>query len=166
MRVLRVFAASSAALAAAAAMAAAAGAQNLSTTLTVTGFPVVVSSPGGADFLNGFIQTSPVSYQVAATTGPASQSRSATVSISCTLPCPLSGAMSLASLSWRRGDQPGWTPLTTSAAVVEQRSMVRGGMNDPWGNTLLFRFLLDWEADTPGTAAAFAVMLTLTVTAP
>jgi hypothetical protein len=143
----------------------AARAQSLSTSLTVSGFPLAVA-PTGADFLGGYAQTSAAGFEVATTSGPANQARSTTVEIRCALPCPTSGTKALSSLSWRRGDQGAWAQLTTSDVVVEQRSVTRGGLNDPWGNTLLFRFSLAWAADAPGTVSTYEIVLTLTVTAP
>ena len=72
----------------------------------------------------------------------------------------------MASLQWRRSDLGAWASITTSDAVVEQRWMVMNLFNDPWANTILFRFLLDWTTDRPGTSGSFNLVMTLTVTAP
>lgn len=140
-------------------------AQNLSTTLTVTGFPLSVA-PTGGDFASGSVDTSPVSFEVEASAGPANASRTTILSIRCALPCPVTGTKPVSSLYWRRSDQGGWTQLTTGDAEVEQRAVVRNGMNNPWGNSLLFRFLLSWAGDPAGTTGSYEVVLTLTVTAP
>lgn len=145
---------------------AASRAQPVRTTLTVSGFPTAVAAPTGTDFLNGSIQSAPITFTVDATNGPALTTRTATVSIRCALPCPNSGPKTLASLQWRRGDLGTWNGLTTSDVVVESRSMTINVSNDPWANTILFRFLLNWTTDAPGSTSVFRVTMTLTVTSP
>jgi hypothetical protein len=142
-------------------------AQAQRTRLFVTGFPVSFPTPTGADFANGFIvSATATTFSVDAQTGTRSQ-RTATVSIRCALPCPTNGGPKpLATLKWRRADLSTWNTLTTSDVQVEQRAMVRQGQNDPWSNQIFWRFDLDWGADQPGSATAFNVVFTLTVTVP
>jgi hypothetical protein len=141
-------------------------AQAVLTSLTISGLPIVMPAPTGTDFVNGSIQSSPVTYVVDATSGPAFSIRNTSLSIRCALPCPTSGSKAMASLQWRRGDLGTWTSITTTDALVEQRWMVMGFFNDPWTNTILFRFLLNWTTDPPGSGGVFNVVVTLTVTAP
>ena len=117
-------------------------AQAVRTDLTVTGFPITLAAPTGSDYLSGSIVSSPVTFTVDATNGPAMTSRTAAVSIRCSLPCPTSGTKTLASLQWRRGDLGTWNQITTSDVLVEQRSMVINLSNDPWANTILFRLTM------------------------
>jgi hypothetical protein len=153
-------------LAALAATPCAGAGQSIATSLAISGFPITLTSPTGADFLSGQVQSAGVTFEVDATAGPANQARTATVALRCQLPCPTSGSKALAALQWRRADLGTWTSLTTSDVVVEQRSMSHNGLNDPWGNTLFFRFLLDWLSDPAGTSGSFELVVTLTVTAP
>jgi hypothetical protein len=144
----------------------AAPAQAVMTRLTVSGLPMVMPAPTGTDFVNGSIESAPISYLVEAIGGPVFSPRSTSVSIRCALPCPTSGTKAMASLQWRRGDLGAWSPISTGDVLVEQRWMVMDLFNDPWTNTILFRFLLDWSTDPPGSSGEFNLVLTLTVVAP
>jgi hypothetical protein len=137
-----------------------------STSITVAGFPLVFPTPTGADFVAGFIQsTSGTPYTVDATLGAAGQ-RTTIVSVRCSAPCPAIGSKPLASLQWSRQDLGTWQTLTTTDAFVEQRVVVFNGSNDPWSNTLNWRFLLNWTGDPPGGQSRFNIRFTLTVTVP
>jgi hypothetical protein len=136
------------------------------TTLALTGFPVAFTTPTGADFVTGSIQSATATtYTVDATSGATSQ-RTTTVSVRCRTPCPASGAKALSTLQWRRADLGAWTTLTTTDVFVEQRAVFRNGANDPWSNSVLWRFLLGWTTDPPMASTRFNVVFTLTVTAP
>ena len=137
-----------------------------STTLTVVGFPLAFPTPTGAHFVAGFIQSATsTTFTVNATLGVLTQ-RTTIVSVRCGTPCPAAGTKSLASLQWSRQDLGTWQSLTTTDAFVEQRVVFINGLNDPWSNTLNWRFLLDWTGDPPAANTRFNIRFTLTVTVP
>jgi hypothetical protein len=136
-----------------------------STTIAVVGFPLAFPTPTGGDFVAGFIQSAGTTFTVDATTGTTAQ-RTTIVSVRCNAPCPATGPKSLATLQWSRQDLGTWQTLTTTDAFVEQRFVFRNGTNDPWSNTLNWRFLLDWTGDPPGALTRFDIRFTLTVTVP
>ncbi len=149
-----------------AALAAPMGAAAQQTTLALTGFPVAFTTPTGADFVSGSIQSATTTtYTVNATSGSTAQ-RTTVVSVRCRTPCPASGAKALSTLQWRGADLGTWTTLTTTNVFVEQRAVFRNGANDPWSNSVLWRFLLDWTTDPPMASTRFNVRFTLTVTVP
>ena len=144
-----------------------ASAQNWRTRLTVTGHPLVSANPTGAEFEAGFVVLGATLYTVETQTGVNGATRTATLSLSCQLPCPASGATPLAGLAWRRADLPNaWTQLTTSNVAVEQRVMTRGTINDSWSNSLEWRLPLGWLTHPPGVQTSFNIILTLTVVVP
>ena len=136
------------------------------TTLSVAGFPLLFPTPTGADFVAGFIQSGTgTTFTVNATLGVLTQ-RTTIVSVRCGTPCPATGTKPLASLQWSRQDLGTWQTLTTTDAFVEQRVVFRNALNDPWSNTLNWRFLLDWTGDPPSANTRFNIRFTLTVTVP
>jgi hypothetical protein len=137
------------------------------TILTITGFPLAFPSPTGADFFAGSITAAGlVTYTVDASTGTTGQ-RTATISIRCNAPCPqVVGPKALATLQWSRTDLGTWNTLTTTDTQVEQRAVFKGGLNDPFSNSIAWRFLLGWLTDPPGAATSFRILFTLTVTVP
>jgi hypothetical protein len=141
------------------------------TKMSITGFPLTFAAPTGADFEAGSITSATgVTFTVDATTGATTQ-RTATVAIRCGAPCPTTGTKSLSHLSWRRADLSTWNVLTTTDTQIETRLMYRGqplpASNDPWSNTLYFKFLLNWLTDPPSaTANSYNIIFTLTVTVP
>ena len=135
------------------------------TFLTIDGFPVNITTTG-ADFVAGHHDAAtPTSFVVDAWLGTTAL-REATVSLRCGSPCPSSGTKSISSIQWRRADLGTWNTLTTSNVVVEQRNMARGGVNDPWGNDIYWRFTLNWLADAPGVTGVYNIIFTLTLAAP
>jgi hypothetical protein len=148
-----------------------ASAQSLQTALDVTGFPLTFSTPTIDDFDAGFIASpTPVTFTINAVSGTSGQ-RTATVSIRCSAPCPTQGTKSMSTLRWARVDLMAWQTLQTSDAIIESRAMFKGspppGSNDPWSNSIIFQFLLDWGTDLPSaTVNRFDIVMTLTVTAP
>ena len=137
------------------------------TNLTVTGFPVAFPVPSGTDFAAlSITSASSITFSVATVSGKGQ--RTTTVSIRCGTPCPTTGTKSVSSLQWRRSDVAnGWTTLTTSDAAVETRVVQTGTTNDPWSNSLFFRFNLSWTGDAPSaTANSYNIIMTLTVTVP
>jgi len=135
--------------------------------LNVTGFPIAFPTPTGADFAAGYIESSTVTtFTVDAQTGPPSLLRTVTVSVRCRTPCPATGSKAAGTLQWRRADQATWHTLTTANSPIESRPMQRNTLNDPWSNSIVWRFLLDWQTDAPGPASRFDIVFTLTVTSP
>jgi len=133
--------------------------------LTLSQTPNKFPAPAVADYIAGFIANpTGILYTVNVTGGPASQSRTTTVSIRSSS-ASLGGGKALSDLEWRRSDLVTWNPMTTSDATVESRQARRNGTNDPWSNTLFLRMLLSWTTDAPATYTA-GLVVTLTVTSP
>jgi hypothetical protein len=142
-----------------------AGAQN--TVLTVTGFPLSVTSTTGADFETGSVSLGTTSFSVNATTNAGFATRTTTVSVRCSAGnCPNTGTLSLTGLQWRRVDQATWNQLTTTVAAVETRQITFNGANDPWGNSIEWRYLLSWTANPPTAMTRFRIRFQLTTTSP
>jgi hypothetical protein len=95
-------------------------------------------------------------------TAPAGPLRTTTVLIRATS-ASLGAGKILGDLEWRRSDLVTWNNVTTTDVQVEQRTMIKNVLNDPWGNTIFFRMLLDWTKDAPATYTANYV-ITLTQT--
>ena len=68
-------------------------------------------------------------------------------------------------LQWRRSDLATWNSITQTDAQVEQRIVIRNGLNDPWSNTIFFRMSLNWTTDSPATYTA-NYQITLSQTVP
>ena len=135
------------------------------TRIQLTGFPITFTAPTGADFDAGFIQAATAgTFTVEARQGP--ETRTTIVSIRCSAPCPSTGTKALSTLQWRRSDLGTWNTLTTTDTQVEQRVIVPNGSNDPWTNSIQWRFLLSWMGDPPSATANFNIIFTLTVTVP
>jgi hypothetical protein len=136
------------------------------TFLYVTGLPLTVTSTTAADFEAGAVQLGALTFTVDLTANnPAFSPRSTTVELRC-FACPAVGTLDPAGLEWRRGDLGTWTPITATFAFVEQRIAFWNGADDPWSNTIHFRYLLDWATSLAGPAAEFQLELQLTVAAP
>ena len=135
------------------------------TRITTTGFPITFSAPTGADFEAGFIvAATTATFSVEARSG--TEVRTTTVSIRCAAPCPSTGTKALSTLQWSRVDLGTWNTLTTADAQIEQRVITPNVTNDPWSNSLAWRFLLSWTGDPPSAASNFNIIITLTVTVP
>ncbi|SRR4051812_32027275 len=138
-------------------------AQNPKTDLTLGGGTVTFPAPTATDYINGYVYSaSGVTFILDATTG--NQSHTTTVLIRATS-ANLGGSKALADLEWRRSDLASWNTITSTNVQVEQRVMVRGGLNDPWNNTVFFRMKLSWTGDPPATYAA-NYQITLSQTVP
>jgi len=134
--------------------------------LTVTGLPLTFPSPTGGDFAAGYIESAtPTTFSVNAATGP-NGTRRTYVYVRCGTPCALAGSQPVGTLQWRRSDQSTWNSLTTTNTLVEWRTVRRNSVNDPWGNSIVWRYLLDWDADLPGAMSRYNVVFTVTVTTP
>lgn len=138
------------------------------TAISITGLPVTIANISAADFDAGFRVLGTATFTVDATSNnPAFSPRNTTVAVRCFSPCPATGTLAPTGLQWRRGDLGTWIPLTTTLALVETRTVTFGGANDPWSNTIQFRYVLDWATTAPTTApTTFNVELELTVAAP
>ncbi len=137
------------------------------TVLTTAGWPISAASTTGGDFESGAVSIGTTSFTVDATVNNTGYTnRTTTVEILCLAPCPSSGTLPLTGLQWRRDDQVTWTTLTTVFVLVETRSLVFGGLNDPWSRSILWRYTLDWTTRPPTAATAFPVQFRMTVTAP
>jgi hypothetical protein len=136
------------------------------TFLYITGLPLTVTSTTAAEFEAGAVQIGTMTFTVDLTANrPRFSPRSTTVEVRCAV-CPASGTSDPAGLQWRRGDLGTWNPLTTTFAFVEQRLAFWRGANDPWSNTISFRYVLDWATSAPAVATQFQLEFQLTVAAP
>lgn len=132
------------------------------TTLTLTGGTITFAAPTAADYIAGFKDSGTgVTFTVNATNGA---SRTTTVSIR-SLSASLGGGKVIGDLQWRRSDLATWNNITLTNAQVEQRIVVRNGLNDPWNNTIFFRMKLAWATDAPATYSA-TYQITLSQTVP
>jgi hypothetical protein len=136
------------------------------TFLYVTGLALTVTSTSAADFESGAVQIGTMTFTVDLTANnPNFSPRLTTVAMRCAV-CPASGTISAAGLQWRRGDLGTWNPVTATFTFVEQRLAFWQGANDPWSNTISFRYALDWATSAPAAATEFQLEFQLTVAAP
>ena len=143
-----------------------AGAQRR-TSLTISGWPLTATSTSATDFEAGFVLLGTTSFTVDAVSNmPAFTLRSTTVSVQCVPVCPRAGTLPLAGVQWRRNDQATWTTLTTAYVPIETRTLSFGGVNDPWSQTVQWRYALDWATNGPTAATQFRLRFRLTVAAP
>jgi hypothetical protein len=132
------------------------------TILTVTGGTITFPAPTAADYIAGFVNSGTgAAFSLNAQTGA---SRTTTVSIRSTS-ADLGNGKVIGDLQWRRSDLATWNDITLTDAQVEQRIVVRNGLNDPWNNTIFFRLKLAWTNDAPGTYSA-NYQITLSQTVP
>ena len=132
------------------------------TILTPTGAAVTFTPPTAADYVAGHVDAATgVTFAITTQTGT---SRTTTIAIRSTS-ANLGGGKVLGDLQWRRSDLATWNSITLTDAQVEQRIVVRNGLNDPWSNTIFFRMLLSWTTDAPATYSANYV-ITLSQTVP
>jgi hypothetical protein len=132
------------------------------TNLTLTGGSITFPAPTAADYIAGFVNsTSGVTFTVDAQNGA---SRTTTISIRSTS-ANLGNGKVIGDLQWRRSDLATWNSITLTDVAVEQRVVVRNGLNDPWTNTIFFRMVLNWTSDAPATYAA-NYQITLSQTVP
>ena len=146
-----------------------AGQGNRRTQLTITGAPLVATGTTATDIDAGSIALGSVAFSVDLTTntgGAGFSPRVTTVSVRCGLPCPASGTLAVGSLQWRRSDLATWNALTTTFAIIEARTATFNGTNDPWSNTVFWRYVLSWTGSPPAAATTFNIEYDLTVTAP
>jgi hypothetical protein len=146
------------------------GAQgNRRTTLAVTGLPLTATTTMATDFDAGSISLGSVAFTVDLTTnsgGGGFSPRVTTVQLRCGAPCPASGTLAVGSLEWRRADLGTWNALTTTYVTVESRTATFNGTDDPWGNSVFWRYLLAWTSNPPTAATEWRLEFQLTVSAP
>jgi hypothetical protein len=138
------------------------------TNLTITGFPLSVASTTIAQFDAAAILIGSTTFTVDLRTnngGGGFSPRVTTVQVNCLAPCPATGTLPVGSLQWRRTDLAAWSPLTTAPVTVETRTAAFNGANDPWSNSMQWRYAANWENTPPG-AASFRIQYQLVVTAP
>ncbi|MEX2181958.1 MAG: hypothetical protein WD771_07945 [Gemmatimonadaceae bacterium] len=140
------------------------GQTNRLTVLTLSGFPLTVSTTTPADFDAGSVPLGTTGFTVDLTSnaGPGFATRVTTVNVQCGLPCPAG----VTSLQWRRNDLSVWNTLTTSFALVESRTATFNGVNDPWSNSMLWRYLVGWTTNPPAPTEQYLITFQLVVTAP
>ncbi|MFL5593913.1 MAG: hypothetical protein ACJ785_04785 [Gemmatimonadaceae bacterium] len=130
-------------------LAAPLGAQK--TAFALSGGTIVFPAPTAVDYIAGWINSSNgVTFTVNAQTGA---SRTTTVSIRA-ISATLGSGKVIGDLQWRRSDLATWNSISLADTQVEQRIVIRNGLNDPWSNTIFFRMVLNWTADGPATYSA------------
>jgi hypothetical protein len=137
--------------------------------LTISGFPLTVTGATTVEFEAGAVALGSTSFSIDLTknTGAGGFSpRITTVNVQCGAPCPASGGLSLAGLQWRRADLGTWNTLTTTYALIETRTATFDGTNDPWGNSVAWRYQLSWTGTPPAAATQFNIQFQLVVTSP
>jgi hypothetical protein len=142
---------------------------NRRTNITTTGFPLATTSTSPADFDAGFVSIGSTTFTIDLRTNTGAggfSPRVTTVNVQCAAPCPATGTTALSGLQWRRADLGVWNTLTTSYVLVESRTAAFNGANDPWQNTLEWRYLLSWTGTPPAAATDFYIRFELVVTAP
>lgn len=153
-------------LAAALLLSAPLGAQgNRRTTVTVTGLPLSVTQTTTTDFDAGSVAIGSISIAVDLTTNTGAggfSPRVTAVNIRCGPTC----TGNFARIQWRRADLGTWNPLTTSFVNIETRTATFNGTNDPWSNTVFFRYQLAYASDPPSGPTQHTLEFQLVVTAP
>lgn len=139
---------------------------NIKNRMTLSGTTITFPTPTETDYDNGAVNatTSITATFDASKAGGNSNGtqRTSTISISGSV---TGGTKALGDFQWQRSGTGSWTSLTATDATVESRQFVFNGLNDPWTTTVLFRSLLDWTSDGPGTSTA-TIVFKLTVTTP
>lgn len=144
-------------------LAAPLAAQNPKTELTLAGGTITFPAPTATDIVNGYVDSGTgATFTVDATNG--NQSHTTTILIR-TTSANLGNGKVIGDLQWRRSDLATWNSIAATDVQVEQRVQVRNGLNDPWGNTIFFRLLLNWTTDGPATYSA-NYQITLSQTVP
>lgn len=133
--------------------------------MTLSATTITFPTPTETDYDNGFVAASTsitATFDASKAGGPSSGTqRTSTISISGST----TGTKAIGDFQWQRNGTGTWTSLTGTDATVESRQFVFNGLNDPWTTTVLFRSLLNWATDVPGTYSA-TIVFKLTVTTP
>ncbi|MBX3175399.1 MAG: hypothetical protein KF709_13370 [Gemmatimonadaceae bacterium] len=142
-----------------------AGAQGLTfTSMSVAGFPLTVTGTTPDNFDSGSILFGNTSFTVNLILNFFGNfnPRVTTVQVRCGAPCPAS----VAQVQWRRADLSTWNSLSTAFVTIETRTAYYNGTNDPWSQTLQWRYLLNWATTPPVVSLQFPIDFQLVVTAP
>jgi hypothetical protein len=142
---------------------------NRRTNVTTTGFTLTSGGASTTDYDAGSVTIGTTGFTVNLTTnngGGGFSPRVTTVQVRCNTPCPASGTLALAGLQWRRTDLGVWNTLTTTFVTIETRTATFNGTNDPWSNSVVWRYALTWGGVPPTAATAFNVQFQLVVAAP
>ena len=132
------------------------------TALTVAGGTITFPAPTAADYIAGFVNApAGATFTINSVNGVP---RTTTVSVR-SISASLGGGKVIGDLQWRRSDLAAWNSITLTDTQIEQRVVVNTGLNDPWGNTIFFRMLLDWTTDPPATYSG-TYQITLSQTVP
>ena len=133
--------------------------------MTLSATTITFPTPTETDYDNGFVAASTsitATFDASKAGGPSSGTqRTSTISISGST----TGTKAIGDFQWQRNGTGTWTSLTGTDATVESRQFVFNGLNDPWTTTVLFRSLLNWATDVPGTYSA-TIVFKVTVTTP
>lgn len=134
--------------------------------LTLSGNTITFPTPTETDYDNGFVSATTsitTTFDASKAGGPSSGTqRTSTISVSGSI---TGGTKPIGDFQWQRSGTGTWTSLTATDATVESRQFVFNGVNDPWSATVLFRSLLNWTVDGPGTSSA-TIVFKLTITTP
>lgn len=141
---------------------------NRRTNITITGFPLTVPSTTIAQFDAAAIIIGNTTFTIDLRTNTGAggfSPRVTTVRVNCLAPCPTTGTLPVGGLQWRRTDLATWNALSTTPVVVEARTAAFNGANDPWSNSMQWRYAANWTTTAPGTSS-FRIQYELVVTAP
>jgi hypothetical protein len=128
------------------------------------GGSVSFGAPTAADYSAGSLEAAtPLPFEVM-TTSELSGSFTTTVSIRSST-ATLGSGKPVATMEWRRGDDPTWHALTTTDAVVESRLTQGAPEGHTWDNTIHFRVALNWASDKPATYTG-NLIITVSATQP
>ena len=138
---------------------------NRRTGVTITGFPRTVTSTTPDDFDAGFVSLGSTTFTVQLRTNAGAggfSPRVTTVNVRCGAPCPGTAGQ----LQWRRADLGVWNSLSTAFNTVESRTATFNGINDPWTNSIEWRYVLLWATTPPAAQVQYPIDFELVVTAP
>jgi len=128
------------------------------------GGSVSFGAPTAADYSAGSLEAvTPLPFEVV-TTSDLSGTITTTVSIRSSS-STLGSGKPVATMEWRRGDDPTWRALTTTDAIVESRIAQAAPEGYTWDNTIHFRVTLGWTSDPPATYTGNLV-ITVSTTQP
>lgn len=146
-----------------AALATTATAQNRLTELTVSGFPLTETETSIAELDAGVITLGSTDFTVdlLSNSGARFRNRYTNVEVICAAPCPVD----VTRLQWRRADQATWNSLSdVTWTSIEVRFTRYNGTNDPWSQTVFWRYLVDWTTTPPASAQEYRIQFRLTTT--
>lgn len=144
-------------------LATTATAQNRLTQLTVSGFPLSDTETSIAELDAGSIALGSTDFTVDLLTnaGNPFRNRYTNIEVICAAPCPVD----VTRLQWRRADQATWNSLSdVNWTSIEVRLATFNGTNDPWSQTVFWRYLVDWTTSPPAPATEYRIQFRLTTT--